>query len=265
MVKNIIYILVAVIFVAVYLRYFEHRSLYFPMEEIEITPEAIGLAYEDIYLVTEDDVRLNAWLVLAKDSMYTLLFCHGNGGNISHRVEKIAILNKLGLDVFIFDYRGYGRSKGRPSEKGLYRDAEAAYDHLVSQKGVSPERIILYGESLGGAVALDLAGKRNARAVITESTLSSTMDTARTIYPFFPTFLLSSKFDSSEKIKAIKIPKLIIHSKNDEIIPFSQSIKLIEASPEPKTHLVLMGSHNTCFLDSRDLYISGINEFLKDL
>jgi len=265
MVKNIIYISVAIIFVLVYFRYIERRSLYFPMKDIEFVPSEAGLDYEDLYLATSDGVKLNAWFIPAHDSKYTLLFCHGNAGNISHRIEKILILNKLGLDVLIFDYRGYGRSKGRPSEQGLYRDVQAAYNYLVSKRNVLPRRIILYGESLGGAVAIDLASKNDVRAVITECTFSSTHDVARAVYPFLPAFFLSSKFDSASKIKGIAVPKLIIHSQNDEIIPFAQSVKLFSASQGPKKHLVLKGSHNTCFLDSKDLYISGIREFLEDL
>ncbi|MFC1624704.1 alpha/beta hydrolase [Candidatus Omnitrophota bacterium] len=235
------------------------------MKEIELVPDAVGLTYEDIYLDTDDGISLNAWLIPAEGSKFTLLFCHGNAGNISHRIEKILILSKLGLDVFIFDYRGYGKSSGSPSEQGLYRDVQAAYSFLVSKKNIPPDRIIPYGESLGGAVAVDLASKKNVGALITESAFSSTKDVAQAIYPFLPTFFVSSKFDSLRKIKKIDIPKLIIHSQNDEIIPFRQSVKLLEVSPEPKKHLVLIGGHNSCFLDSKDLYIAGIRDFLKDL
>lgn len=265
MLKNIIYIVIAIIFVSVYFRYFEYKSIYFPMRDIELLPDAVGLSYEDVYLDTDDGVRLNAWFIPAGDSRFTVLFCHGNGGNISHRIEKILILNQIGLDVFIFDYRGYGRSNGRPSEQGLYKDVQAAYSYLVSEKGVSPERIIVYGESLGGAVAIDLAAKKSVKALITESVFSSTEDMTKVIYPFLPTFFISSKFDSVSKIKDVTAPKLIIHSHNDEIIPFNQSIKLLQASPGPKKHLVLMGSHNTYYIDSRDLYVSGILDFLQGL
>ena len=267
MVKNIVYIFIAVVFVFGYLRYFEHRSLYFPMEEIEIVPSAIGLAYEDVYFETEDGVKINAWFVTdpLKDSKYTLLFSHGNGGNISHRVEKIGMLSKLGLDVFIFDYRGYGRSSGRPSEKGFYRDVEAAYNYLVSEKNIQPERIIVYGESLGGSVAIDLASRKKVRALITESAFSSTVDMAKALYPRLPAFLISTKFDAVSRVKDLSIPKLIIHSKNDDIVPFAQSVKLFKAAPEPKKHLVLVGSHNSCYVDSKEAYVKGMQEFLKDL
>jgi len=265
MVRGVVSIAIAVIFLLSYLRYFEHRSLYFPDREIELVPSSAGLSYEDVYLDTDDGVKLNAWFIPAEGSKYTLLFLHGNAGNISHRMEKILILNSLGLDIFIFDYRGYGRSKGRPSEKGLYIDAQAAYDHLISRKNISPERIIIYGESLGGAVAIDLALQRKVKAIITESTFSSIEDIAKTIYPILPGFLIAPKFDSLKKIKDIKIPKLIMHSKDDSIIPFGQSLKLYNDAPEPKKHFELKGEHNTCHLESRELYISGIREFINTL
>ena len=263
--KNIVYIIIVVMFLLGYLRYFEYRSLYFPMEDLEYTPADIGLSYSDEYVVTDDGKKLNAWLIPAKDSRFTLLFCHGNGGNISHRIYKIGILNSLGVSVFIFDYRGYGRSTGRPSERGLYKDALAAYEYLVSEKKVSPDRIILYGESLGGAVATHLALQRPVEALITESAFTSTPDMAREIYPIFPTFFISSRFDILTKIKDVGIPKLIMHSKDDEIVPFGHSVKLFNASSGEKTHLVLSGSHNSCNQDSGDRYSSGIKGFLERL
>jgi len=265
MIKNIIIIFILAIFALGYLRHFEHRSLYFPTKEIECLPSVINLSYEDVYVDTDDGIKLHAWFIPAKDSKYTLLFCHGNGGNISHRIEKIDILNKLGLNVFIFDYRGYGKSTGRPSEQGFYKDTETIYNYLVSKRRIDPEDIILYGESLGGAVAVDLATGKKVKALITESTFTSTKDVARELYPLFPAFILWSKFDSFAKIKEINIPKLIMHSKDDDIIPFSQSIKLFDQAPEPKKHITLTGSHNDCFLDSGALYASGIHDFLKNL
>lgn len=263
--KNIVYLLIAAIFVLAYMRYIEHRSLYFPMREIEFTPDIAGLPYDEIYIDTSDGERLNAWFIPREDSKYILLFCHGNGGNISHRIDKLEILHELGLGIFIFDYRGYGRSSGRPSEKGLYKDGQAAYDYLVNEKGYSAERIISYGESLGGAIAINLAAEDKVKALITESAFTSVKDVAKTVYPFLPSFLVSSRFDSVRNIRKVNAPKLIIHSKNDEIIPFSQSVKLFEASAEPRKHLILMGSHNTCYQDSHELYVSGIMDFLGQL
>lgn len=265
MARSVVFIVIVAIFLLGYLRYFEHKSIYFPDREIELVPDSAGLSYEDIYLDTDDGVKLNAWFIPAEGSRYTILFLHGNAGNISHRMEKILTLNSMGLDIFILDYRGYGRSKGRPSEEGLYIDAQAAYDYLISRKDISSERIIIYGESLGGAVAIDLALQRKVKAIITESTFSSIEDITKTVYPLLPSFLIASKFDSLKKIKDIKIPKFIMHSKDDNIIPFGQSLKLYNDAPEPKKHFELKGGHNTCHLESRELYISGIREFIDTL
>ncbi len=265
MFKNLIYLLLAVTFVLLYFRYIERRTIYFPMKDIEITPDAVGLTYEDVYFLTEDRIRLNGWFLPNKNARSVLIFCHGNAGNISHRIEKIQILYNLGLDIFIFDYRGYGRSQGRPSETGLYRDAETAYNYIVSVRNIDPAKIIVFGESLGGAIAIDLANKKKIKALITEGVFSSTRDVARIVYPFLPSFLVSSSFDSASKIRDIHVPKLIIHSLNDEIIPFRLSEKLFELAPQPKRFLKLMGGHNTSFLDSEELYRSRIAEFLKEL
>ncbi|MCK5138754.1 MAG: alpha/beta hydrolase, partial [Thermodesulfovibrionia bacterium] len=136
-------------------RYLEKKTLYFPLRKIEATPKDIRLDYEDLSIMTKDGIQLAGWFIPAKRPRATLLFCHGNGGNISHRMEKIKLLNALNVDILIFDYRGYGMSKGRPSEHGLYLDAEAAYAYLITSKEVLPEKIIVFGESLGSAVAVD--------------------------------------------------------------------------------------------------------------
>ncbi|MDP6685427.1 MAG: alpha/beta hydrolase [Candidatus Omnitrophota bacterium] len=265
MIKNIIYILIVAICVFGYLRRFEYKAIYFPANEVEFTPRDIGLDYEDVYIDTVDGAKLNTWFIPRDGAKYTLLFVHGNAGNIGDRIDKIELLHKLGLNIFIFDYRGYGKSKGIPSEKGVYRDAQAAYEYLISKKNVSPERIVPYGESLGGAIAIDLAYKEKVGALITESTFSSAKDMARVIYPRLPTFLILSKFDSVSKIKDIDIPKLIMHSKTDDVIPFAQSVKLFDEAASPKKHIILKGDHNSSHMDSRDEYRSSIKEFFEDL
>jgi len=263
--KNVLFLFAALIVVFAYIRYVEYRALYFPMREIEVFPDMAGLAYEDCGFTSRDGKKLHGWFLPNKDVKFTLLFCHGNGGNVSHRIQKLLMLSQLGLEIFIFDYRGYGKSQGRPSEIGLYMDAQAAYDYLVSKRGAEPERIVLYGESLGGAVAINLAISKNIKAIILEDTFSSVRDMARVTFPYVPAFLVSAKYDSVSKIKNISSPKLIIHSINDDIIPYSLSEKLFEAASEPKTFLKLTGSHNTAFLDSEVTYRSGIKEFINKL
>lgn len=264
-INNLIIVALIFVFFIGYFRYLERRSIYFPMRQIEYTPKEVGLSYEDIFFKTEDGVELNGWFIPAERARSTILFLHGNAGNISHRFEKIQIFHDLDLNVFIFDYRGYGKSRGSPSENGLYLDAKAAYDHLVSKEGIRKDEIILFGESLGGSVAVDLASKREVKAIIVESTFSSAKDIARRIYPFIPQFFITSDFDSVKKIKDVRIPKLIIHSVDDEIVPFDLGQKLFEIAPSPKTFLKLRGGHNTAFLDSEAEFKQGIRSFVSSL
>jgi len=247
-----------------FIRYLEKKSLYFPLRKIEATPKKINLDYEDVIATTEDGVRISGWFIPAKKPRMTLLFCHGNGGNISHRLEKINMLNFLNLNVLIFDYRGYGKSKGSPSEKGLYLDAEAMYDYLLNKKNVLPQEIIAYGESLGGAVAVDLAGRHELRGIIIEEGFTSARDMGRKILPFIPAFIYKSEFDSLKKIKNIKSPKLIFHSPDDEIVPFEFGKRLFNEAPEPKEFIQLRGGHNDAFLTSQDIFMRGIESFVKN-
>lgn len=264
-INSLIIIALVVLFFIAYFRYLERRSIYFPMRQIEYTPNEVGLIYEEIFFKTEDDVDLNGWFIPAEEAKYTILFLHGNAGNISHRFEKIRIFHDLDLNVFIFDYRGYGKSKGSPSERGLYLDAKSAYDYLKSKEGISKDTIILFGESLGGSVAIDLAGREGIKAIIVESTFSSAKDMAKRIYPFIPQFFITSNFDSVKKIKDIRVPKLIIHSVDDEIVPFDLGQKLFEIAPSPKTFLKIRGGHNTAFLDSEVEFKKGISSFISSL
>ena len=143
MIRAILFILFLLVLVIAYLRYFEYKALYYPTKDFDVSPKDMGSSYEDIYINTKDGIRINAWFIPADGSEYTILYLHGNGGNISNRLDKIAILNELGCNAFIIDYRGFGRSSGCPSEKGLYNDAEAAYDHLINVRGISSQKIVL--------------------------------------------------------------------------------------------------------------------------
>lgn len=265
MLKGIIFLIGVFVLFMLWFRYFERRSIFFPTKDFSYTPSEFGLRYEDVFFAAGDGARINAWFIHSnKDApqRLTVLFCHGNGGNISHRISKIEILSQLGLDVFIFDYRGFGRSKGIPSEKGVYLDAEAACDYLTKDKKISADDIIAYGESLGVAAAVDLASKKKLKALILEGAFSSAQDMAREIYPFLPGFLIHSKFNSIAKIKNVAIPKLFIHSSNDEIVPIHLGQKLYNVALEPKSFAVLGGGHNTCFMDSQEKYRDSISSFI---
>jgi fermentation-respiration switch protein FrsA (DUF1100 family) len=265
MLKPFLYIIVAILLFAGYVKYLEGRSIFFPNKNLEYSPGLINLGFEDIYLQTLDNFKIHGWFIPNKNAKYTLLFFHGNAGNIGHRLDKIKLLYDIGLNIFIIDYRGYGKSQGSPSEKGLYLDAKAARGYLVNNRNITPDNIILYGESLGAAVAVDLALQVKARALIIEEAFTNIADMAKRIYPFIPVFLISAKFDSLAKVRNINIPKLFIHSKDDEIVPLELGDKLYAAAKEPKRFAEISGSHNSAFLDSKKDYVSAIAAFIREL
>jgi fermentation-respiration switch protein FrsA (DUF1100 family) len=250
--------------------FYQPNLLYFPdmpTRQIQTTPEVIGLEYESLTLTTSDDEQLDAWFIPADPARGTVLFCHGNAGNISHRLDSIRIFHDLGLSVLIFDYRGYGQSTGRPTEKGTYKDADAAWQYLVEQRGTQPENIILFGRSLGASIAADLATRQPAAGVILESAFTSVPDVAAQLYPWLPVRWLSRyQYNTRKKLADIHSPVLIVHSRDDEIIPYSNGERLYEAANEPKLFLELRGGHNDGFMVSGDSYIRGLETFLnKDL
>ncbi len=252
----------ALIFV-IYVRIVESLSIFYPAKKIRATPKDIGLQFEDVFLTTQDGVTLNAWLMRFPQARSTVLILHGNAGNNSDRLEKITYFYKMGLNVFIVDYRGYGKSLGHPTEEGIYKDAAAAFDYLAARKDLDPAKIIAYGESLGGAAAVDLAAQRNVAALILDSTFTRACDVAKAKLPFIPAFLLKTKMDSLSKIVNLRMPKLFIHSPLDEVIPFRLGQKLFEASAEPKEFLRIEGTHNEGFFQSQEFYLRGIEQFLK--
>jgi len=248
-----------------YIKYIEQKGIYYPAKEISVYPSLFGIPFKDIYIVTEDKVKINAWFLPNPQAKYTILFFHGNAGNIAGRIDKLQILYDLGFNIFIIDYRGFGKSEGRPSETGLYRDAFAAYDYMPGTLGIKPEGIILYGESLGTAVAIDLAIHREVKGLILEGAFSCGRDMAVKIYPFLPGFIFSNSFDSLAKIEDIGVPKLLIHSREDKIVPFSLAEKLYKHAKGPKVFLEIRGDHNNAFLSSKEQYASSILAFAEGI
>jgi fermentation-respiration switch protein FrsA (DUF1100 family) len=237
-----------------------------PGRELTATPADIGLTYEDVEIGTPDGERLHGWYVNAPSAPGVVLFFHGNAGNISHRLESIAIFHRLGLDVLIVDYRGYGQSTGRPSERGTYRDAQAAWDYLVDSRGIAPSNIVIFGRSLGAAVGAWLAARTRPAGVIVESGFTSGADMAKRIYPFYPAALLTRlKYPVIEYLAGLTSPLLVVHSRDDEIIPFEMGRTLYEAAPQPKRLLELRGGHNAGFWISRETYSPGLAAFFDSV
>ena len=265
MLQSLFFIFVSVwVLLSLLLYINQSKYIYFPYRELQGTPQDAGLAYEDVHLTTSDGIGIHGWFVPQENPRATLLFLHGNGGNISHRLEKLAMYHQLGLAVFIIDYRGYGLSNGKPSEEGTYRDAEAAWDYLNKVRSIDGQHIIMYGESLGGAVAAWLATQHQPGALILESVFTSVMDMGRHYYPYLPIRWISRfKYPTLERIKLVHAPLLIIHSPTDDIVPYAQGKKLFEAAHEPKSFLEITGDHNGGFSESGKLYSDGLDKFIS--
>jgi uncharacterized protein len=248
---------------AVLLYFFQAKLLFHPVRELVADPGDTGMAYEDVEFTTADGVKLHAWWVPARTrSRGTVIFCHGNAGNISYRTDSIRIFRDLNMDTLIFDYRGYGKSAGSPSEAGFYRDAEAAWEYVTRRRGVSPERILIFGRSLGGPVAAHLAAKHAPRALILESTFSSAPDMGKQLYPWMPRFLARFDFDTAEYVKGVNCPLLSVHSPQDDIVPYALGKKVYAAAPGEKSFLDITGDHNNGFMLSRKIYLAGLANFL---
>ena len=234
-----------------------------PGRQLVATPDRIGLEYEEVWLDTSDDVRVHGWFVPG-DSTRTLLYFHGNAGNISHRLHTIRQFHELGLSVFIIDYRGYGESRGRPSERGLYRDAEAAWDYLTTDRAIPAAEIVVFGRSLGGSLAAWLAAERSPHALVVDSSFTSVPDIGQDVYPWLPVRLLSRlQHPTREHVTKASCPVLVVHSRDDEIIPFHHGEALFRAANEPKSFLELRGGHNDAHYTSESVFIDGLRRFLQ--
>ena len=250
-----------------YLYFFQAKLLYLPRipsYEILATPDTIGLAYEEVTIVTDDGVSLDAWFLPVNQARGVLLFFHGNAGNISHRLDSLKVFNELGLATLIFDYRGYGRSRGVPSEEGTYRDAEAVWRYITEQRHTKPKDTVLFGRSLGAAIAAHLATQHTPGALIIESGFTSVPDMAAEVYPFFPARRLARLYyDTKAYLDSVSCPVLIVHSRDDEIIPFGHGRRLFAVANEPKEFLEMRGGHNDGFLVSGQAYVDGFDTFLR--
>jgi fermentation-respiration switch protein FrsA (DUF1100 family) len=239
------------------------RLVFFPTHEHDGgTPALYGLAYEDVALTAADGVALHAWWVPAPAARRSVLFLHGNAGNISHRLDKLAVLAGLDASVLLLDYRGYGHSAGTPDEAGTYRDADAAYAWM-RERGIAPETIVAYGESLGGPIATDLAARQSVGGLVLESAPSSILGVAQYHYPVLPvSWFLSVRYDALSRMPDVRAPVLIMHSPHDEIVPFAMAEALYAAAPGRKRLVRLAGGHNDAFVVAAEAYQAALRNFL---
>jgi hypothetical protein len=252
--------------VSIVLYALQSRLVWFPTSEIVATPEDVGLAYEEVTLTADDGVQLAAWYVPAGgESRGTILYCHGNAGNISTRLPTMHLCHRLGLDILAFDYRGYGRSEGRPSEEGTYRDARAAWEYLVHDRGVEPRRIVVVGRSLGGAIASRLACDREVAGVSLECAFTAVPDVAAEKFWFLPArWLTRIQYPTIEHVRRLDCPVMICHSPEDRLIPFHHGEQLYAAAGEPKDFVRLTGPHNAAVHEAGATYTEALGQFVDD-
>ena len=242
------FILAFLVLYAVLLVSCENKIIYHPYKypDGEWNTKNTGLQVEDVWFHASDGVKLHGWYFPNPDAKATLLFFHGNAGNLSHRLDNIRDLVPLGLNVFIFDYRGYGRSEGSPDETGILLDAQAAYDTLIQTRNATPDRLILFGRSLGGVFAAHTARHNKCAGLILEATFTDAKDMANKMIPFLPIgFAIRSKLDAVNQVPHITVPKLFFHGTADEVIPYRLGRKLYDAAAQPKEFYDIDGAgHN---------------------
>lgn len=251
---------------AALLFFFQSRFIYFPEvgRQDKATPAQLRLPFEEVRIATADGETLHGWFVPVSDARATVLFLHGNAGSIAHRLDWLPMFQRLRLSVLLVDYRGFGASTGHPSEAGTYADAEAAWRHLTEERRIPPRRIVVFGESLGGAVAAHLAARTQPAALVLHSTFTSAPDLAADLYPFLPARLLTRyAYDTLGSVKASRCPLLVAHSPQDEIVPVTHGRRLHDAAKDPKQWLELAGSHNDGFIFIRPEWVHQFDQFIQ--
>ncbi len=273
--RLIIYPALITVLIMIIPKFIENGLIFFPGKSNDsTTPDIYGIEYDDVTFRTEDGLNLHGWFVSGKksspdDDLHTLLWFHGNAGNINRRLDNIKMLHdRVPVNVFIIDYRQYGKSEGKISEQGTYLDAKAALSYLHSRKDINNEKIIFFGRSLGSAVAVDLAVKEKCCALILETPFTSIKEMGKTLYPFLSIWLnlLKTKYDSLSKIKQVKVPTLIMHGDKDELVPFEQGRRLYEQANEPKEFYTIPGAtHNDTHIVGGEEYFDVIRDFVNKL
>ena len=253
---------------AAFLLLFENKIIFHPSPYPDgyWNPTTLGVPAQDIYFNSEDGVKLHAWFIPAPKADATLLWFHGNAGNLSHRLDNIQRLKRLNLNIFIFDYRGYGRSEGDPDEKGIYKDSRAAYKQVLAMDGVSVDSLFLFGRSLGGICAVETAMNHPARGLILESVFTNSADMSRTIFPLIPLgWAVRSKLDAVGKVPHLKLAKLFLHGTRDDIVPYDLGRKLFEKAGTPKAFYAIEGAgHNDTYILGGAGYFDALNRFITE-
>lgn len=247
---------------------FENKIIYHPSRYPEgfWDPVSTGVPAQDIFFHAEDGVKLHGWFIPAPNAIATLLWFHGNAGNLSHRLDNIHRLKPLKLNIFIFDYRGYGKSEGTPDEEGIYKDSRAAYKKALEMEGVSVDSLFLFGRSLGGICAVETAMNHPARGLILESVFTNSADMSRQVVPLIPLgWAIRSKLDAVSKVPHLKLAKLFLHGTRDEIVPYDLGRKLFEQAAEPKSFYPIEGAeHNDTYIMGGTGYFNAINRFINE-
>ncbi len=268
------FVLVVLLAGGVYLlmRDYEQEFVYAPTSFVKKTPRDTGMPFDSIALASDDGVTIQGWFIPAQSpeqppatnsAPRTLLFFHGRAGNMSDSLEKIHLFHDMGLDVFAIDYHGYGASSGAPTESALTGDALTACFYLVDKRNVKLERLYIFGEDLGAAVAIDLATRVAPAGLITEGANASILEKIEDDWPLIPwQYLLLNQFDSIKKISDVRVPVLMIHSSDDELVPFNDSRRLYALAHEPKELVEIHGSHRDAFVKSFDAYYDKIDQFV---
>jgi uncharacterized protein len=244
---------------------FVESQIFFPDRDLVCTPADYGLTFEEVWFTASDGVKLHGWFVPAQQSEAVLLFCHGNAGNISHRVDNIARLNAIGIGVFIFDYRGYGKSEGSISEAGFYHDAEAAY---LTARGYASQgcgHLVVFGRSLGGIAAVHIASQHPCRGVVLESTFTHLGAMAREHFPIPGVHkMLKTRLNAVDKIAHVNAPSLFVHGDLDDIVPMSLGRELFDAANPPKEFVIIPGAgHNDTYIVGGDRYFARLKSFVR--
>jgi len=239
------------------------HMVFYPLRKIEQTPDQWGMKYQNVTLSSTAGHKIHGWYIPGKNPNRVLLFFHGNGGNISHRQDSIEIFHHLGLNVFIIDYQGYGKSEGTPGEQAMYDDGRAAFDYLATARKFPKKDIVVFGRSLGGAVAARVAAEKQPGAVVLESTFASLPDVASYYFPFMSKIVLTRyRFNSVKQVKNIHKPLLVLHSRQDDVIPFQSGVKLYNAANNPRLFVEIVGDHNNGFMQSQPAYEDVLGSFL---